>query len=548
MENRKLESEWIVAQSILGEYITNNFSYENWDDKKDSGLLRGKISWATWKRYYTENKEKVLNQLKDSTEYKDFDGSIKPLKETEKDNPYKIFGVKGQVEHFYEMQPFFYDKVKTFHLWIEDEGKWESCDKVDMLNILQKNIPHIDTINSKVRTEIITALEQVGRQKKPEDIPKTWIQFKDKIVDVITGEEFQPSPKYYTTNPIPWELGESSETPTIDKLIREWVVDSEFQSKSYIKTMKQIIAYTISSDQFMQRMIALCGAGMNGKGTFLKLLEKFVGDYNSCSSDVRILSSNDFEMGSLYKKLCCVMGEVDSTDLKNTNTIKKLSGEDKMRYEFKGKGAFSDDSITTCIIATNSLPTTPDKSLGFYRRWLIIDFPHQFSVKRDLIGEIPDQEFKNLGRVCLELLKEMYETNSFENEGELNQRMDKYEERSNPIIRFIETECNEDFTKKIELREFCNRFNEYLKARHLRIKSAKQIGKMLKEEGFEHGPRKITVNFEQISARCIVGLEFKPISATFTTVTTVNPTHFTRGEMSSKSCSNCSKCSSEDLP
>ena len=81
-------------------------------------------------------------------------------------NPYEIFGIKGQVEHFYKLQPFFYDKVKTFHLWIEDEGKWESCDKVDMLNMLQKNIPHIDTINSKIRTEILTALEQVGRKKE----------------------------------------------------------------------------------------------------------------------------------------------------------------------------------------------------------------------------------------------------------------------------------------------------------------------------------------------------------------------------------------------
>jgi len=455
----------------------------------------------------------------------------------EKDNPYEIFGIKGQAEYFYKLQPFFYDNIKTFHLWKEDEGKWESCDKVDMLNILQKNIPHIDTINAKTKSEILTALEQVGRLKKPEEIPKTWIQFKNKIVDVITGEEFMPSPKYYTTNPIPWELGESSETPTIDKLIREWVVDDEHQKESYIKTIKQIIAYTISSDQFLQRIVALCGAGMNGKGTFLKLLEKFIGDSNSCSSDVRILSSNDFEMGSLYKKLCCVMGEVDSTDLKNTNTIKKLSGEDKMRYEFKGKGAFSDDSITTCIIATNSLPTTPDKSLGFYRRWLIIDFPHQFSVKRDLIGEIPDEEFKNLGRSCLELLREMYKTNAFENEGNLDDRMYKYEERSNPIIRFIETNCNEDFSKKIELRTFCIKFNEYLKKRHLRIKSAKMIGKMLKEEGFEHGPRKITVNYEQISARCIVGLSFK-LDNKNTTKTTISSTRFSPSNSTSEKDSN----------
>jgi len=223
------------------------------------------------------------------------------------------------------------------------------------------------------------------------------------------------------------------------------------------------------------------------------------------------------------------MGEVDQSDLKNTNTIKKLSGEDDMRYEFKGKGSFSEQSPTTCIISTNSLPTTPDKSLGFYRRWLIVDFPHQFSVKRDLIGQIPEEEFENLGRSVLELLKEMYETNQFENEGELNQRMERYEERSNPLVRFISRNCVETIGSRIEFRKFVNRFNDYLKSRHLRIQSPINIKKTLKEEGFEVGPRQIMVGNEMVSSRVILNLGFNIIK---TTETTKISTHFTRGDMS----------------
>jgi P4 family phage/plasmid primase-like protien len=483
---------------------------------------------------------------KDEKEIKGYTG----LKEKEigiKENPYEIFGVKRQASEFYSMQPYFYDSIKTFHLWNGEDGCWESCDEVDMLNILQKNIPHFDTINSKARTEIIEALKQIGRDKKPKDIPKTWIQFKNKIVDVKSGEEFKPSPEYFTTNPLPWNLGESDETPTIDKLIEDWVVDEKYQDESYVKTMKQIIAYTISSDQFLQRIIALCGAGMNGKGTFIKLIEKFIGDKNLCSSDIRVLSSNNFETASLYKKLCCIMGEVDANDLKNTNTIKKISGEDKMRYEFKGKGAFTDESITTCLIATNSLPSTPDKSLGFYRRWLIIDFPHQFSVKRDLIGQIPEVEFENLGRCCLNLLKEMYQTNQFENEGKLIERMDRYEERSNPIMRFIELECFEDPNGKTEVREFCNAFNEFLKNRHLRVKTPLEIKRMIKNEGFEEAPRKVLENGEVVSKRFFINLVLKISKNNENTTDTTNTTdfqsHFSPSKMSSKNGSIRSICS-----
>ena len=79
-ENKKLEAEWVVAQSILGQLITNDFSYEGWEKHKDDGLLRDRISWETWKRYYTENKENVLNQL-EGTQYIDFDGEIREIQE-----------------------------------------------------------------------------------------------------------------------------------------------------------------------------------------------------------------------------------------------------------------------------------------------------------------------------------------------------------------------------------------------------------------------------------------------------------------------------------
>jgi len=440
-----------------------------------------------------------------------------PEEKAKEKNPYQIFTIEGQVKNFYDNQPFFYDSAKLFHLWDSEEYKWEMCDDIDILNKMKENIPQVDTISSKARAEIINALKQIGRKKKPKDMPKTWIQFKDKIVDVISGEEFTATPEYYTTNPIPWKLGGSTDTPTIDRLIHEWVVDGVTQDKSYVKTMKQIIAYVCSSEQFLQRMISLCGGGMNGKGTYMKMLTKFVGIENCCSSDLRILATSNFEASALYKKLLCEMGEVDSTDLKNTNTIKKLSGENEMRYEFKGKGSFSDTSPTTCIISTNSMPTTPDKSLGFYRRWLIVDFPHQFSIKRDLIGQIPDEEFENLGRCILGLLKEMYKESQFDNEGSMVERQDRYEERSNPIMRFIETECEEDFAKKIELKKFCGLFNEYLKVRHLRIMSPIQIGKILRNEGFEISTRKIQLDFHQVSAKFIICLGLKASKTTETT-------------------------------
>jgi len=85
IKERKLQAEWIVAQGILGELATNDLSKEGYNSKKDNGLLRSKISWEIWKKYYTENLDTMLSKL-DSAEYKDFDGIIQNIgnKETEK--------------------------------------------------------------------------------------------------------------------------------------------------------------------------------------------------------------------------------------------------------------------------------------------------------------------------------------------------------------------------------------------------------------------------------------------------------------------------------
>ncbi len=392
-------------------------------------------------------------------------------------NPYFVFEKEEQAKEFIKKQPLFFDKSKTWQIWNHKKLKWEITDETDILNGIKKL--GINTINSKERTEILNALQQVGREKIPEPLEKSCVQFGNEIINIQSGEKFESTPKSHSTNPIPWKLGKTKNTPKMDKYFEEWV------GKDYTKTLYQIIAYCSCSDQFMQRMVALVGGGSNGKGTFIKLLKRFIGKDNCVSSELSLLSENQFETSMIYKKLLCEMGEVSQNDLKNTNQLKKLTGEDDIRYCFKGKTPFSEPSPTTCIINTNSLPTTNDKTLGFYRRWLIADFPNQFPIKSGLIESIPDKEFENLAKKCVALLKEMYQTQKFENEGDYQERMNRYEERSNPVMRFVEEFCEEDFESYISLKNFTKSLNDYLKIKHLRIMNPKEIKKKLSEEGFD---------------------------------------------------------------
>ena len=436
-------------------------------------------------------------------ELKDFvKKEIKNNKPEEETESYEVMSRRGQIERFWKSHTFYYDSSRIFWLWDTENYKWMISDEVDFCNKIFE-VLHVDTLDNKVRAEIIAGFKQVGRKHKPLPKKKTWVQYKDKIYDIQTGEVFAASPKYFVMNPIPWSVGETEDTPTIDKYFDDWM---KGQDASWKETLYEIIAYNTSTDKFMQRLIALVGGGSNGKGTYIKLTHKFLGEENCVASEIKQLSENHFEPAVLFGKLICVMGEVSYDDLKNTNQLKKLGGEDKISFQFKGKTPFTDDNTATCMCLTNSMPITPDKTQGFYRKWLIIDFLNQFKeIDSGLINTIPDVEFENLAKKCLRILKELYDKPHFVNEGDFDERAERYEERSNPVMKFVESRCIETEGNMISLRNFTNYCNNYLKEKHLRILNSKQIGRILRDEGFIVGNRKI----EDVSACVILNLNLK---------------------------------------
>jgi len=73
----------------------------------------------------------------------------------------------------------------------------------------------------------------------------------------------------------------------------------------------------------------------------------------------------------------------------------------------------------------------------------------------------------------------------------IKERMKRYEERSNPVMRFIEEFCDEEIGTNILLREFTSTLNKYLQAKHLRIMTTRQVGFVLRDEGFMVSARKL---------------------------------------------------------
>ena len=178
------------------------------------------------------------------------------------------------------------------------------------------------------------------------------------------------------------------------------------------------------------------------------------------------------------------INEIDHSVFRQTALLKRLTGQDLINMEFKFKKPFDAVNYAKIVIATNTLPETKDKSDGFFRRWLIIEFPNRFNEGRDPVLDIPEDEISKLCGKAVKLIPELLERGSFTKEGNPDQRKSKFLERSSSLYEFIKEYCDPVDGEYITCTEFIMLYREYCSSNGYKEKSNQMIGKEMSDIGY----------------------------------------------------------------
>jgi len=416
-----------------------------------------------------------------------------------------VNNVQRNVEILFEVQPFFYNSSRFFFFWNLQKLCWEEVDEVDVMNCIDTKLKLTgQTTKGHIKSEYLETIKRVGRLHAPKDCPPNFIQFKDKVCDINTGKVFLATPEYFYRNPIPHDIGKSTATPVIDRLITDWV------GEKYLSTVKEIIAYCTYNGYPLHVITVFTGNGSNGKSTLIKLMYRFIGKENVVGTSLHSLVENRFETYSLWGKKIAAMGETDFGVMEKTDLIKKLSGEDMIKYEAKNKDGFSDINTAKLIVSSNSLPQSTDNSDGFHRRWLIIEFDKQFPLASDVLAQIPDEEYDNLGAYCINVLPELLKRGEFSNHGTIQQRREKYVLVSNPLPIFIKKFCEVSPNDWVSASQIFTLYVQVLNHNKRRIVNRKEFNKNMAEEGFEYSRIHKTTYGEDFNGFAYLGLRLRP--------------------------------------
>jgi len=269
------------------------------------------------------------------------------------------------------------------------------------------------------------------------DFSDKWLALDNGILNPDTLEKVDFTPEIVTRIKLPVAYDETAKCPKFDTFIGECKADKDL--------LQETAGYPLLPDYPHQKAIMLLGSGGQGKSVFLKVLAKILNEENVSAASLQTLVDNRFGTNSLYGKLANIAGDIPDMALSNTAIFKGLTGDDRVRAEEKGQPAYEFWNRAKLLFSANALPPSKDKSTGYFRRWILIDFLRAMVQNPNprLVAELLEEKC-GIFNWMLEGARRLNQ-NGFTYTTDPEKMAEKYIERSEPVVKFLDDCCKEDF-------------------------------------------------------------------------------------------------------
>lgn len=291
------------------------------------------------------------------------------------------------------------------------------------------------------------------------------INLKNGMYDYLEDRILPHSEEYLSTIRIPVVHEPQAECPTVDYYLATTL------PPDCIYPAEELFGYALIPDTRYAKAFMLTGNGANGKSTFLRLLEAFIGSDNVSKVPLQELDGNRFKRADLLGKLINLFADLDSRALLGSSYFKTIVTGDTIDAERKHCDPFSFRPFARLVFSANETPGARDTSFAYYRRWCIIPFPHQF-VGRDADESLPSRmtqpcELSGLLNRALRGLRRLIENKGFTESETARGALEEYRRQNDTVMAFISDCCELVTNAEVERTELYGAYVEYCSAEGL---------------------------------------------------------------------------------
>lgn len=391
-----------------------------------------------------------------------------------------------------------YDNKKG--IWLPDGNTW-----------VEKQVAA--TLGKKVKQRNLSEtvkLFQVATYCKPEDfqedVGSICLQNGELELGSYVTKEFNPEHNH--KNQLPVKYNPEVDCPNFKKFLTEVAPGDE-------NSFQELFGYFLVQSYPIQKCFILQGSGANGKSTLLRVMEAFLGKENCSSVGLYDLVTKTFSKAELHGKLANIAPDIGSDELRKTGIFKALTGGDTITAERKNQHPFQFKNYAKMIFSCNQLPTSPDNSEAFFRRFMIFQFKQVFDEKdpktkpqNQLLAELTtEQELSGILNWALVGYDRLMKNNQFVEGKSTKDTKQLYLEMSDPINAFINEVVEEDSIAITPKNDILKAYGDFCLNHGFVSMAENKFFSELKKRVFVHDTQK---TIDKIRVRALIGLKLTP--------------------------------------
>ncbi len=211
-------------------------------------------------------------------------------------------------------------------------------------------------------------------QKDVEDINRDegFINLRNGVYSIYDGKLLPHSPEYLSTIQLNVNLDFNATCPNFQAFL-----DEQLPEKAAQEALQEIMGYSFTKYTNAEKMFIFQGASRTGKSTVINIMQEIIGVENTSNIPLQKIGDRFF-IAEGFGKIANLYGDLPSAAVKDTGTIKSITGQDEITAEKKNKDPFQYKSMAKLIFATNQLPNFINEgSDAMLRRLEFLDFDIQ---------------------------------------------------------------------------------------------------------------------------------------------------------------------------
>lgn len=291
------------------------------------------------------------------------------------------------------------------------------------------------TLSEADRSEIIKFIEiKTSKPFEIMDADYHIINVGNGRLNLLTKQVTPHSPTEFDTIHIdrPY-LPETPRSERIEKLFDFYTEGNESKRAVLLEMIGQILM----KSNIFQIAYILYGGGNNGKSTLLNIIEKMIGKELCTHVEIGDLKTG-FMTNLLQGKLVNLADDISISNINETNILKKLVSGEPITADIKFEMPIVFKNYATLIFATNKLPTSSDKTEGFFRRWVILDFEKQVvNPDRTLLLKINEDDLNYLFNISIDAISNALNKGECTKYEKSDEYKNRYMKEANSVSQFL---------------------------------------------------------------------------------------------------------------